>query len=50
MRELTDCELQQVSGGLGPLAIIAFDLTLNAALIGYTALMTSDYFTDAHSN
>ena len=48
MRELTQEELEQVSGGIGPAAIIAFDLALNGALIGFTALMTSDYFADAN--
>jgi|DEB0MinimDraft_6_1074348.scaffolds.fasta_scaffold326204_1 lactobin A/cerein 7B family class IIb bacteriocin len=50
MRELTESEMQEVSGGIGPAAIIAFDLALNGALIGFTALMTSDYFTDVNDN
>ena len=45
MREINRTEMKQVSGGLGPLAIIAVDLALNGALIGVTALMTSEYFT-----
>ena len=45
MRELTPSEVKQVSGGLGPLVIIGIDLALNGVLIGFTALMTSDYFT-----
>lgn len=44
MRELTQNEIQQVSGGVGPLAIIGIDLALNGVLIGFTSLMTSDYF------
>ena len=31
-------------------AIIAFNLALNGALIGFTRLMTSDYFTDTNDN
>lgn len=44
MRELTQDEMTQVSGGLGPLGIIAIDLALNGVLLTATAVMTSDYF------
>lgn len=44
MRELTQQEIQQVGGGVGPLAIIGIDLALNGIIIGFTSLMTSDYF------
>ena len=44
MGELTSSEIVQVSGGLAPLAVIAADLALNAAFIGATALLTSEYF------
>ena len=50
MRELTRREVSQVNGGLGPLAIIGIDLALNAALLGYAAVMSNDYFVDAHNN
>ena len=38
MRELTLEERNEVSGGIGPLAIIAIDLALNAAFMGAVAL------------
>ncbi|MEX1198599.1 MAG: class IIb bacteriocin, lactobin A/cerein 7B family [Pseudohongiellaceae bacterium] len=44
MRELTQNEIEQASGGVGPLAIIGIDLALNGVIIGFTSLMTSDYF------
>ncbi len=44
MRELTQNEVQQVSGGIGPFAIIAVDLALTGVMIGATQLLTSDYF------
>ncbi|MGM0631678.1 MAG: class IIb bacteriocin, lactobin A/cerein 7B family [Pseudomonadota bacterium] len=44
MRELTEMEIKEVSGGVGPLAIIGVDLALNGVIIGFTSLMTSDYF------
>ncbi|MBO6555491.1 MAG: class IIb bacteriocin, lactobin A/cerein 7B family [Pseudomonadales bacterium] len=50
MRELTHEEMSQVTGGLGPLAIIAIDLALNAAFIGATAVVSSDYFTQPQVN
>ena len=39
MRELTENEVSEVSGGLIPLvfAIIGIDLALNAAFVGYAA-------------
>ncbi|MBC54729.1 MAG: hypothetical protein CMQ34_12935 [Gammaproteobacteria bacterium] len=43
MQELTQAEISQVSGGLGPLAIIGIDLALNGVLIAYASFMTSDY-------
>lgn len=43
MKELTRTEISQVSGGLGPLAIIGIDLALNGVLIAYASFMTSDY-------
>jgi lactobin A/cerein 7B family class IIb bacteriocin len=49
MTELTDYEIQQVGGGIGPLAIIAVDLALHAALYGYLTFMTSDYMTGGDS-
>jgi lactobin A/cerein 7B family class IIb bacteriocin len=45
MREITQAEIEQVSGGLAPLAIIGIDLALNAVVIAYAAFMTSDYMT-----
>lgn len=35
MRELSEAEIDQVSGGLGPLAIIGIDLALNGLLIDF---------------
>jgi lactobin A/cerein 7B family class IIb bacteriocin len=49
MIELTNAEVSQVSGGLGPLAIIGIDLALNGVLIAYAAFMTSDYMTRGDS-
>ena len=43
MRELTQSEVQQVSGGLGPLAVIGIDLALNGVLLGYATFMSSRY-------
>ena len=43
MRELTENEVTEVSGGLIPLvfAIIGIDLALNAAFLGYAAYVAS---------
>lgn len=49
MRELTMDELSQVSGGLGPLALIGIDLALNSVMLAYAAFMTSDYMTESSS-
>lgn len=43
MRELSAAEVTEVSGGLGPLAVLGIDLALNGVLIAYAAFMTSDY-------
>ncbi len=37
MRELTVNEVQSVSGGIAPLAIIAIDLALNGLVLGLAA-------------
>lgn len=50
MRELSTDEVKSVSGGIGPLVIIGIDLALNGVLIGFTALMTSDYFRSSGFN
>jgi lactobin A/cerein 7B family class IIb bacteriocin len=49
MTELTDYEIQQVSGGLAPLAIIGIDLALNGAFIAFAMFMTSDYMMGSDS-
>lgn len=49
MGEITQAEIEQVSGGLAPLAIIGIDLALNAVVIAYAAFMTSDYMTGNNS-
>jgi lactobin A/cerein 7B family class IIb bacteriocin len=49
MIEITNSEVSQVNGGLGPLAIIGIDIALNGVLIAYAAFMTSDYMTRGDS-
>ncbi len=45
MRELTENEVSEVSGGLIPLIglIIGIDLALNGLLIGYAAYAANNY-------
>ena len=47
MRELTQFEVEQVSGGLGPLAVIGIDLALNGVLLGYATFMSSRIHQDS---
>ena len=42
MQELTMNEIEQVNGGLAPLAIIGIDLALNGVLIAYASFMTQN--------
>ena len=40
MRELTQAEVEEVSGGFGPAVIIGIDLALTGVLIGYASFMS----------
>ncbi|WP_285762222.1 class IIb bacteriocin, lactobin A/cerein 7B family [Biformimicrobium ophioploci] len=42
MQELNSFEIDQVNGGLAPLAVIGIDLALNGVLIAYAAYMSKD--------
>lgn len=44
MRELTNSEVTQVSGGLGPLVVIGVDLALNGLILGYAAIAMNGYY------
>ena len=43
MCELTIDETEAVSGGLGPMVIIATDLALNALLLGYATWTSNNH-------
>ncbi len=46
MRELTEKEVSEVSGGIIPLVglIIGIDLALNGLLLGYAAWASNNYY------
>jgi len=44
MHELTETEIAQVSGGLGPLAIIGIDLALNGVLLAYANYAAGNFY------
>ena len=46
MRELTETEITEVSGGLAPLVfgLIGLDLALNGLLLGYAAYAQSNFY------
>ena len=44
MYELSDREVAQVSGGIGPLGIIAIDLALNGVLIAYASYAAGNWY------